>query len=174
MFPITNSFPIRRMMVLALLGVIACTSPTGPLHISNVTVFPEPRVGQIVEVQAELLSTYDEEEVVITVDSLEQGGSQVHLVSDQTEWREPLTANEPKIITFSVCVLKEGLWPIEIFAVSKRADGDIHSDSETTHFASTLESGYIILARNFSITQDERNAIPTARPFEVSPECSGE
>lgn len=161
----------RLSLITLCLG--ACTTPTGPLSVNNVTVFPEPKVGQIVELSIELLSTQNEAEVKATVDTLEDANNQIHLVSGETEWHGSLNANEPKTIKISVCVMQEGLWPIEIYVVSKQKNGDMFSDAETTHFVSTLESGQIILARDFSMTQDERNSIPTPRPFDVSTECSG-
>lgn len=152
----------------------ACSQAGVPLQITNVSVSPEPVVGQIVTLNVEIMSTNDEPDVTFTVNTLEDLGNKLHLVSGETEWAGSLTANQPRAFQFSICVWEEGSWPIEIGVVSRLHNNDdtIWTDGETVNLESSLDSGRLIRGRDFRINQDEVK--PTPRPVAVSPECSGQ
>lgn len=173
----------RRFCLFALLGpafvllLSACMPATQPLNITNVTVSPKPKVGQIVTLTIELTASEsegDHPDVRATVDTLEAYGNKVHLVGGEANWQGPLTANQPQTFQVSICVVEEGSWPIEIFAVSYLPGDQLWDDFERIHLESTLETGTLIRGGDYTFSQEEYARRPTPRPVTVSPECSGQ
>jgi len=169
----------RRFWLLALLGpafvllVSACWSPSKPLQITNVTVSPKPKVGQIVTLEIELTADDDQPDVRVTVDTLESHGNKVHLVGGEANWQGALSAKQPQTFQVSVCVVEEGSWPVEITAVSYLPDNQGWDDAEKIQLESTLETGTLIRGHDYTFSQEEYARRPTPRPVTVSPECSG-
>ena len=157
----------------ATLWLSACGQAGVPLQITNVSVSPEPIVGQVVTLTVEIMSTNDEPDVTFTLTTLEEYGTKLHLVSGETEWAGSLTANQPQIFQFSVCAWEEGSWPIEISAVSRLHDA--HNNgwdaSEIIHLESSMDSGRLIRGSEYRMTT---GPTPTSHPTTVSPECSGQ
>ena len=170
----------RRFCLFALLGlafvllVSSCMPSLRPLNITNVTVSPKPKVGQIVTLEIELTADDDQPDVRVTVDTLEAHGNKVHLVGGNANWQGALTANQPQTFQVSVCVVEEGSWPVEIFAVSYLPDNQGWDDLERIHLESTLETGTLIRGSDYTFSQEEYARRPTPRPVTVSPECSGQ
>jgi hypothetical protein len=149
----------------------ACTSSGQPLHITNVSVFAEPSVGEIVTLQVEIMADNDEPDVTFTVDTLESAGNKVHLVSGDAQRKFSLAAKQPQTFQVEVCVVQEGSWSLQIAAVAHHPDGSLWDAFEIIHLDSTLESGKLIRSRDYRYNVGEIR--PTPRPFDVSPECSG-
>lgn len=149
----------------------ACSPAQAPLRISNVSVSPEPKVGQVVTLSIEIMSTEDEPDVVLTIDALESAGNKIHVVSGETWWQGPLVANQSQSFQLSVCATEEGTWPIQIDA-RRVAEGDKYFDFEIIHLKSSLSSGELIRERDYTFSQDEYANRPTPQPIVVSPECS--
>ncbi len=164
---------ISFLVSLALFILSACTPPSIPLNITNVTVSPDSVVGQIVTLEVEIMADNDEPNVVFTLDTLESAGSKIHLVSGASQRQVSLTAKQPQTFQVEVCVTQEGSWPTEVRAVAHHPDGSGWDDIETIHLESTLDSGKLIRSRDYTFSQEEYAKRPTPRPFEVSPECSG-
>jgi hypothetical protein len=127
--------------------------PSFPLKITDISASPEPVIGQVVTVHVEIKSTEDEPDTTIRV-YLPRG---VKLVGGtepyggEAVWQGSLTANQPHTLQVAVCVLQEGSWPVRFSVVSRAPSGQIWDDSETIQLESTLESGRLIRARDFTI-----------------------
>jgi hypothetical protein len=172
MFNQPNRFwHVINLCVCAALWLSACGQAGVPLQITNVSVSPEPIVGQIVTLTVEIMSTHDEPDVTFTLNTLEEYGNKLHLVSGEPEWAGSLTANQTQAFQFSVCVWEEGSWPIRISAISRLPDGNGWDASEIINLESSISSGRLIRDKDFRMTS---GATPTARPISVSPECSGQ
>ena len=171
----THSRSSLRALVFGgiLLVLNACTPPSQPLHITDVSVSPEPKVGEIVTLEVEIMTDNDEPDVTFTVDTLESAGNKIHLVSGDSEQQVSLVAKQPQTFQVEVCVVQEGSWPLRITAVAHHSDGSLWDAFEIIQLESTLESGKLIRSRNYTISDEDANR-PTPRPFEVSPECSGQ
>lgn len=150
----------------------SCSPPSQPLHITKITVSPEPKVGEIVTLQVEVMADNDEPDVTFTVDTLEGAGNRIHLVSGDPEQHVSLTAEQPQSFQVEVCIVQEGSWPLEIRVVARHPDGSGWDAFEISHLESTLESGKLILSRDYAFSQQEYDGRPTPRPFDVSSECS--
>ena len=155
------------------LALGACNPSDQPLQFKSVKVFPSPIVGRIVTIKVVVISTDDEADVKFTLDTLEDEGSNLHLVGGDAKWRGALNANRPKTLQIDVCVLKEGSWPIEILVTSYLPDGNVWSDFDILHLESSQETGRLILGKDFTFSQEEFAKRPTPRPIAVSSECSG-
>jgi hypothetical protein len=162
------------LMVGLVLLLGACNPAGQPLHITNVSVTPEPVVGRIVTLEVEIMSTEDEADVIFTVDTLESAGNKIHLVSGEPRWQGSLTANQPQVFQFSVCVVEEGSWPIDITVVSYLPNNNVWDDFEIIQIESSITSGRLIRGQDYTYSQEEAAQRPTPRPITVSPECSGQ
>jgi len=160
-------------LVMLLFFLSACSPSSKPLEITSVKVSPEPVVGQIVTLEVKIQSSFDQSGVIFTTDTYEEHGNKVHLISGDSSWEGSLTANQPQTFTVTVCVLEEGSWAVEFLVYSFPPGYDGLVDTETIHLESTLESGKLIPARDFRISQQDLANRPTPRPFDVPIECSG-
>jgi hypothetical protein len=171
--PNNRWWQVIGICVCAALVLNACGQAGVPLQITDVSVSPEPIVGRTVTLTVEIMSTHDEPDVTFTIDTLEEWGTKLHLVSGEPEWAGSLTANQPQSFQFSVCVWEEGTWPIELSAVSRLhdANNNIWHAFEGIHLESSINSGRLIRGSEFRITGE---ATPIPHPVTVSPECSGQ
>ena len=147
--------------------------PEVPLQIADVSIVPAPIVGQSATLSISIVSAQDEPDAVFTVDTLEDAGNKIHVLAGDTEWQGSLVANQPRVFTLSVVIIEAGSWPLRITAVAHHSDGSLWDAFEIIQLESTLESGKLIRSRNYTISDEDANR-PTPRPFEVSPECSGQ
>jgi len=164
------------VLCLATLVLSACSSPTSqiPLRIVNISITPQPIVGQIVTLEIQLMSTKDEQEVILLVMAYEKEIGKVHVASGETEWNGSLVANQPKTFQLEICVLQEGSWPIEIQAASRLSEDKYKYNAvETIHIESTVNSGRLIRSKDYTFSQEEATRRPTPLPVEVSDECAG-
>jgi hypothetical protein len=164
----------QGLLCSALFTLTACTPPRQPLQITYVSVSPEPVVGEIVTLMVEVTADNDEPDVTFTVDTLESAGNMIHLVSGEPQRQASLAAGEPQAFSVQVCVVQEGSWPIEVRAVAHHPDGSLWDALETIHLESTLESGRLIRSKDYTFSQEDYATRATPRPFELSPECSGQ
>jgi hypothetical protein len=141
------------------------------LQIIDVSVSPDPIVGQVTRLHVEVMSTEDEPDATIFVD-LPEG---VKVVEGDLNWKGSLTANQPQTLEVSICVLYEGDWRLWIETYSMLAEDSSYEDAETLHIQSTTESARVILGADYTITQPPGGFnMPTPLPVTVSPECSGQ
>lgn len=169
---------VLRGVCVALLWLTSCSSNSAkhPLQIIGVSISPEPRVGQIVTLEVQIMSTKDEADVSFLVNTLEKEiETKLRLVGGEAEWRGPLKANEVKTFRTKICVAQEGGWPIEVAAYSRLSeDQNKYLAFETIHLESTINSGRLIRSREYTFSQEEATRRPTPIPIQVSPECSGQ
>jgi hypothetical protein len=159
----TNSLGYADISAALLLS--ACHQEGIHLHITHLSVSPEPIVGQIVTLEVEIMSTHDEVDVIFIMDTLVEHRNRLHLVSGEPEWAGSLAANQPQTFQFSVCVQEEGSWPIELTAVSRMPDAydNIWHAFEIIHLESSKDSGRLIRGKDFTmgeqlaIAQEETN-----------------
>lgn len=165
---------IQYLLLFIALAVSACSSSGGyPLNITSVKVFPEPIVGKIVTLEVEIMSVDDKAGVKFTIDTLEDTGNKIHLVSGDTSWQGSLVANQPKIFQVKICVIEEGTWPVRLYTALPLSDQEGGYDFDIIHLESTLDSGKFIPSSEYTFSQEEYANRPTPRPIAVSSECSG-
>ncbi len=162
--------------IASLLGVTllvllnACNPPRFPLEITDVSVSPDPIVGQVVTLHVEVTSTRDGPDATILVELPERA----NLVAGELIWQGSLVANQPKTHELSICVLEEGEWQIWISAWSQLSETSSYSDYEILNIQSTVNSAQVIPGSEYRITQPPHGyRTPTPVPVTVSPECSG-
>jgi hypothetical protein len=165
-------------VLLLFIGLVmsACNrNPSGgyPLNITSVKVFPEPIVGEVVTLEVEIVSVDDKVDVKFTIDTLEDTGNKIHLVSGEPTWQGTLTANQPKIFQVKICVMEEGSWPVRLYTALPSSDQEGGYDFEIIQLESTLDSGKLIPSSEYTFSQEEYTNRPTPRPIAVSQECSG-
>ncbi len=165
---------ITNLLLFITLAVSACSSSGGfPLNITSVKVFPEPIVGEVVTLEVEIVSVDDKVDVKFTIDTLEDTGNKIHLVSGEPTWQGTLTANQPKIFQVKICVMEEGSWPVRLYTALPSSDQEGGYDFEIIQLESTLDSGKLIPSSEYTFSQEEYANRPTPRPIAVSSECSG-
>ena len=154
-------------LLLVLLSCRVGTIQSGkPLRITNVSVSPDPVVGRIVTLTVEIETDSTASDISLTIDTRENFGNKVHLVSGDASWQGFLGAKESKTIPFSLCAGEEGYWPVDLVVYSPSLhDGDL----EIIYLVSTITSGKL----DSNVSPKEIADRPTPRPVKVSPECSG-
>jgi len=151
----SHKFKALGALCLAVVVLSACTSVDQPLHITNVSVSPNPIVGQVVTLEVEVTADNDEPNVTFTVDTLESAGNKIHLVSGNSQQQVSLVAHQPQTFQLEVCVIQEGSWPIEIRAVARHPDGSGWDAFEKIQLESTLDSGKLIRSKDYTFSQQE-------------------
>lgn len=124
-----------------------------PLEFGEISVSPDPIVGQEVVLSITIISKNDEPEVKLIVDALVDAGNQAHLPGSGTSWEGSLLANQPQMISFPIKVLSNGSWPIEISAVTNWSNVNRYFIFETIHLQSSHDSGQLIRAKDFAYSQ---------------------
>ena len=129
------------------------SAPRGqPLHITSIKIFPEPIVGEIATLEVEVMSTEDEADVKFTVETWEESGNKIHLVSGDTGWQGSLAANQPRIFKVKICVMEEGSWPLELSIISYLPGNYAWSDYETLHLESALDAAKLVGSHDYTFS----------------------
>jgi hypothetical protein len=104
---------------LILVTLTACERPPeAPLQITDISVHPDPVIGQTATLRVEVTSPDDEKDVTLIV-TLPDG---VKLMSGELEWNGSLIAGQPQSYEFALCVLYEGDWRLHISTYSTLTD----------------------------------------------------
>ncbi|MGI0014054.1 MAG: hypothetical protein ACREBU_11515 [Nitrososphaera sp.] len=119
------------------------------LEITDISVSPDPVVGQVVTLHIEVMSTQDEPDATIFVE-LPEG---VKLVEGELTWNGSLVANQPQTHEVSICVLYEGEWRLWIETYSRLSETSTYVDAEILNIQSTAETARVILGRDYQVTQ---------------------
>lgn len=148
------SRPHRVWLLALLLAVLwllvgGCTPPTAPLRITDISVTPDPIIGQTATLRVEVMSKYDEPNAAIIID-LPPG---VKLMDGDLLWEGSLKANQPKTHEISICVLYEGDWRLWIAAQSQIAENSFYGDTETLHLITTGDTVRVVPGGAYRITQ---------------------
>jgi hypothetical protein len=147
---------------LILIPLIACERPPEtPLQITDISVHPDPVIGQTATPRVEIASSDDEKDATIIV-TLPDG---VKLMSGELEWKGSLTADQPQAHEFELCVLYEGDWELHISTYSTFTPTDSYGDSETLHLITSADTVRVVPGRKYRITQPPGGMVhPTPVP----------
>jgi hypothetical protein len=104
--------PIIALLFASFLRV-ACSSPTSAMSV-KASISPEPIVGQVVVLHIELSTKTYAPNTTLTV-TLYDG---IELVNGDLTWLGDLSVDQPVTIDTTIRVIKEGEWPINIYAFS--------------------------------------------------------
>lgn len=147
-------------LILCLLG--ACNTTQGPLEITDISVSPDPVIGQTATLHVEVMSRRDEPNTTILID-LPPG---VKLMKGDLTWEGSLTADQSQSYEVAICVLYEGDWNVWIYAGSERNDGPSPDDGETLHIITTADSARAVRNKDYRITipPEGMEVFPTPLP----------
>ncbi len=123
--------------------------PTAPLRITDISVAPEPVIGQTATLRVEVMSKYDEPDAAIIID-LPQG---VKLMGGDILWEGSLKANQPQTHEISICVPYEGDWRLWMAAQSQIAENSFYGDTKTLHLIVTGDTVRVVPGGAYRITQ---------------------
>ena len=137
------------MLGLLILFLNACTPSTAPLQLTDISISPDPIIGQTATLHIEVMSKYDEPDAAIIVD-LPPG---VKLMDGELLWEGSLTANQPQSHELSICVLYEGDWRLWMAAQSQIAENGFYGDTETLHLITTGDTVRVVPGGAYRITQ---------------------
>jgi hypothetical protein len=116
---------LHRALLLAIpLIFMACTPASFPIKIQDISISPEPALGQTATLTIVVVSSRDEPDVTLQVDLLQEFDVPLQAVSGQTEWQFSLEANQPRTFSIDLCAFQEGIWPVHLAAISRRPDGE--------------------------------------------------
>lgn len=153
------------LLACVIIALGACSPPSFPLEITEISVLPEPILGQVATLHIAVMSTKDEPDATILVD-LPEG---VKLVEGELVWKGSLTANQVQTHEVSICVLYEGDWRLWIETYSRISDTSTYEDAETLHIISLNESAQAILGSDYTLAQPPGGfQVPTPLP-EIPP-----
>ena len=138
-----------QTLFLVLFVLAACTPATAPLQITNISVTPDPVIGQTVTLRVEVMSRYDEPDAAIIID-LPPG---VKLMDGELLWQGSLKANQPQTHEIAICVLYEGDWRLWIAAQSQVAENSFYGETETLHLITTGDTVRVVPGGAYRITQ---------------------
>jgi hypothetical protein len=147
---------------LILITLIACERPPeAPLQITDISVHPDPVIGQTANLRVEIMSPDDEKDITIIV-TLPDG---VKLMSGELEWKGSLTADQPQTHEFALCVLYEGDWRLHISTYSTFTPTSSYGDSETLHLITSANTVRVVPGMKYRITQPPGGMVlPTPVP----------
>jgi hypothetical protein len=152
----------------ALLALSGCVPPSFPLKIRALSASPDPIVGKVVVLSAEVASTRDEKDVTLLI-QLPEG---IRLMDGDLTWTGSLRTGELFIHRVSLCTLYEGDWRIHATVFSRFGPDDTYGDSETIHFISTRQSGQAVPGYAYRIDQASPFSPPTPTPVPSPAACS--
>jgi hypothetical protein len=154
---------VHRALLLAIpLTFLACTPASFPIKIQDISISPEPALGQTATLTIVVVSSRDEPDVTLQVDLLQEFDVPLQPVSEQTEWHFALEANQPRTFAVDLCAFQEGIWPVHLAAISRLPDGNQYEDFTVVRIESHPESGRLIPASESN--ELEIGALPTADP----------
>lgn len=173
MFP-KKSFSKRRTIFWLLSVSLILTSCRIPeFQIKNVTVYPEPVVGQVVDLHVEITSMREKDLVKLKLEV----PPTIHVVSGDTTWQGAMAANQIQSLDVSLCVIQEGSFPMTVYMSSWSSGGiGTGGNSEIIGIHSTINSGELIRETKEMIRYsqtDEATKYSTPLAITISPECSG-
>ena len=154
-----------EVLFLLLFCLTACTSPQGPLEITDISVSPDPVIGQTATLHVEIMSRRDEPDTTILID-LPPG---VKLMKGDLTWKGSLTANQPQSYEVAICVLYEGDWRLNIETYSLIPPNSGYEDSETFHLITTANTVRVIPGGEYRITQPPEGMVVFPTPLPETP-----
>lgn len=145
MFPKTiylfRNIRYSSVLFLLILLLTACTPAPAPhnylLFFTEITVSPDPLIGQVATLHLEFISDYDQPVATVDID-LPEG---IQLVKGDLNWKGSLTAHQPQTHDISICAEFQRVYSIGINGNLWTAEGDglftspryIYLDVSQTH-----------------------------------------
>jgi hypothetical protein len=153
---------LETLLVIGLILITLTACEGKPLQVTDVSVHPDPIVGQTATLRVEIMSIDDEKDVTIIV-TLPDG---VKLMSGELEWKGSLIANQPQTHELDLCVLYEGDWSLYISTYSTIPPNDRYGDAEILHLVTSGNTVNVIPGEKYHITQpSEKMVFPTPLPI---------
>ena len=162
---IRHWFWLVAILGLILVTVNACSPPQVPLKITDISVHPDPVIGQVATLHVEVMSTKDEPDTSILID-LPPG---VKLMKGELLWEGSLTANQPQTYEISFCVLYQGDWRLNIETYSLIPPNSGYEDSETLHLIATADTVRVVPGGEYRITQPPEGMVVFPTPLPETP-----
>ena len=152
---------LETLWVIGLILVTLTACEGKPLQVTDVSVHPDPTIGQTATLRVEIMSIDDEKDVTIIV-TLPDG---VKLMSGELEWKGSLTAKQPQAHELELCVLYEGDWSLYISTYSTFTPTSSYGDAEILVLITSADAVRVVLGKNYRITQPPGGmVIPTSVP----------
>lgn len=152
---------LEALLVIGLILTTLTACESKPLEVTDISVHPDPVIGQTATLRVEIMSINDEKDVTINI-TLPDG---VKLMSGDLEWKSSLIANQPQAHELELCVLYEGDWELYISTYSQYAPTSSYGDAETLHLITSADTVKVIPGRKYQITQPPGGMVyPTPVP----------
>ncbi|MCI0527675.1 MAG: hypothetical protein L0Y56_09555, partial [Nitrospira sp.] len=135
-------------LAMLLFFLSACSTSRPPLRVTDISVTPEPLIGQVATLHIEVTSPNDEADVRLYI-NLPPG---VQLVSGDLTWQGPLTANQPQAHEVSICTLYEGELHIGAYVSSHETEEDLRypQDGDILTLNVTKDSVQILSSNEYT------------------------
>ncbi|VAW33779.1 hypothetical protein MNBD_CHLOROFLEXI01-1172, partial [hydrothermal vent metagenome] len=116
-----------------------------PELILDVSIDPEPIVGEIVTLRIKVTSALDEPDVLLMV----QMSDEIDLIAGDLTWNGTISSATPLVHEMSIAVREAGNWVITI----NSGASSFAVDSERLHLISTANSGEVIPSAEYRVVQ---------------------
>ncbi len=152
---------LETLLVIGLILITLTACESKPLEVTDVSVHPDPVIGQTATLRVEIMSINDEKDVTIIV-TLPDG---VKLMSGDLEWKGSLIANQPQTHELDLCVLYEGEWGLFISTYSTFTPTSSYGDSEILYIITSADTVMVSTSGKYHVTQPPGGwAPPTPLP----------
>lgn len=156
------------LIVLALFG---CRGSHSSVYINDVSITPDPLVGQVVTLRVEVVSEIDAPDASINV-VLSDG---VNLVSGNLTWHGSLIADQPQTHELSICIPQPGIWEIITSTGITSASGITGADNRFFYIESGLEIAQVLTGEQYMEKYRDRwpqnTPTPLPVPIDVATTC---
>jgi hypothetical protein len=138
------------LLLLAIL-ITSCTPASSPLDV-QIAVKGEPIVNATVDLSV-TISTQEQADNLDFSLSLSPG---LELITGSPSWQGSLQKDESIVLSFSIKVLREGDWPLAVYAFNSYTPGSEtgFGDGETIYLISRQASGEVISKADYEGTPD--------------------
>lgn len=154
------------LIVLALFG---CRGSHSSVYINDVSIAPDPLVGQVVTLSVEAVSEIDAPDASINV-VLSDG---VNLVSGNLTWHGSLLADQPQTHELSICIPQPGLWEIITSIGVTLASGSRRADNRFFYIESDTQSAQLLSMEQAMTTYTQHGvSTPISSSIEISEMCT--
>ena len=152
---------LETLLVIGLILATLTACESKPLEVTDISVHPDPVIGQTATLRVEIMSINDEKDVTINI-TLPDG---VKLMSGDLEWKGSLIANQPQAHELELCVLYEGDWSLYISTYSQYAPTSSYGDAEMLYIITSADTVRVVSSGKYHVTQPPGGMIlPTPIP----------
>ena len=152
---------LEALLVIGLILATLTACESKPLEVTDISVHPDPVIGQTATLRVEIMSINDEKDVTINI-TLPDG---VKLMSGELEWKGSLIANQPQAHELELCILYEGDWNLYISTYSTIQSNDRYGDAEILHLIASGNTVKVIPGEKYHVIQpSEKMVLSTSLP----------